>query len=203
LYQEVQRFAFIDNGAPQPFYQSASGRSPEAWRDAGCRRLATEVAYPGHEQRLDAKRIARGDNPLRSSQNEGEHAIQLGYPTRFVRAKQVQDGFAVAFGLESAFTEDRAQICVIVDLAVGDEDVFSTVNRLAAVFGTYNRQSAVSHYGGHVGRLAHVHFVRPAMGDLADHPTGKFLIVNIPEADKAAHNHLVRIAFSQKGDRLF
>ena len=42
MYQEVQRLAFIDNGAPQPFYQSASGRSPEAWRDAGCRRLATE-----------------------------------------------------------------------------------------------------------------------------------------------------------------
>ena len=40
---------------------------------------------------------------------------------------------AVALGGEGAFAQDRAQIRVVVNLAVGDEDIIGAVNRLNAV----------------------------------------------------------------------
>jgi hypothetical protein len=57
LYQEVQHLALIIKVVPRPFYQDASGRSPEAWRDAGCRRLAIEFEKPSPNDLL------RDDDP--------------------------------------------------------------------------------------------------------------------------------------------
>jgi len=48
----------------------------------------------------------------------------------------MQNSLAVAFGLERALAEDRAQISVIVNHAVGDEHIFGAVDRLGAVLGT-------------------------------------------------------------------
>ena len=57
LYQEVQHLALIIKVVPRRFYQDASGRSPEAWRDAGCRRLAIEFEKPSPNDLL------RDDDP--------------------------------------------------------------------------------------------------------------------------------------------
>ena len=72
-------------------------------------------------QRLDAERVTSGNHPLRRHEDECEHSVQPGNPPRLVRPEKVQDGLAVAVGLESTLSENCPQFGMVVNLAIGDE----------------------------------------------------------------------------------
>lgn len=102
----------------------------------------------------------------------------------------MQDCLAVTGGFKSTFAEDRANIPVIVDLAIGDQEVIRLVNRLCPVFRPDDRQAAMRHDHRCPGKPRDLNCVRPAMGDLADHPVCKCFVTDIPEADKSANNSI-------------
>ena len=168
------------------------GRSPRhrARQPVECLQLGREgepVLEPRHEQGLDAERIACRDDALGRRQHEREHAVQPRDPARLRGAVQVQDGLAVALRREGGLAQDRAQVGVVVDLAIGHQHVVGAVDRLHAVVGADDREPAMRHQGRHAGRPADLHVVRAAMRDLRDHAARKLGLVDLPEADKSAH----------------
>jgi hypothetical protein len=92
----------------------------------------------------------------------------------------VEYGLAVALGLKRAFTENRTQVGVIVNLPVRNEEIVGVVDRLGTVLRADNRQATVRHDRGYVRRTYHIDFIRPAVGDFVDHSLGKGCIVNLP-----------------------
>ena len=66
-------------------------------------------------------------------EHEGEHAVEPRHPARRALAEEVQDGLAVGAGGEGVLPQDRAQILVVVDLAVGHQRGAGAGDRLGAV----------------------------------------------------------------------
>ena len=145
------------------------------------------AAQPRHVERLDAERIARRDHALRRRQDEGEHAVEPVDPARLGGAEQVEDGLAVALGREEALAQDAAQRGIVVDLAIGDQDVVAVPDRLRAGLGADDREPAVRHHRRHRGELRDLQFVRSAMGDLVDHAPGERRIAGLPQTYETAH----------------
>ena len=99
----------------------------------------------------------------------------------------MQDGLAVALGFEGALAQNRPQVGVVVDLAVGHEHVFVVGDGLGSVLGSNNRETAMGHHDGRIRCSTHAHVVGTAMGDPVDHPMREIEVVDLPKADIAAH----------------
>ncbi len=84
-------------------------------------------------ERLDPQGIARRDDPAPGRQNEGEHPVKLADPPAFAGPEQMQDGFTVAGCLEHARAKDRAQIGMVVDLPIDDQQIVRLMDRLRAI----------------------------------------------------------------------
>ena len=64
------------------------------------RREDDSTVEVGLVQRLDAERIASGNNAFRGRENKCEHPVEPGNPPWIARTKKVKDGLAVAAGIE-------------------------------------------------------------------------------------------------------
>lgn len=100
----------------------------------------------------------------------------------------MQDRLTVGFRLKSSLAKDRPQIRMVVDFAVGDQHVVHLADRLRPVRRTDDRKPAMGHHHGLTLQGRDMNLVRAAVGDLFDHFFSKGSVVDVPQADRAAHN---------------
>ena len=83
----------------------------------------TAASQLGVVERLDAEGVARQDQPpgLRIMQRDRPHPTQRRREAGAVAAVEVQRRFAIRPGREGCAGQRRAQIGIIVDLAIGDQ----------------------------------------------------------------------------------
>ena len=153
----------------------------------------------GLVQRLDAERIAGSDDALWCSENECEHSVQPGDPARLVGLEKMQNRLAVAVRFERVFAKYRAQIGVVVDLALGNKNIVIAADRLSAALRANDRKAAVRHHGWHVRGAPYLQPVRPTMRDLLDHSSSQNRIVKLPQANESAHRHNSSLAAVCRG----
>ena len=89
---------------------------------------------------------------------------------------------AVARGLERALAQDRAQILVVVDLAIGDQEITGLVDGLPTVLRPDDREAAMGHDDRRARQAGDLDRIGAAMGDLVDHARGERFVSDIPKA---------------------
>ena len=164
-----------DRGRPRP----SSALSSEA---NASRRRACEV------ERLDAERVARRDHAVRASPARRRTCRRAARSQRGAhvrnRCRMVSVSLCVA---KRSAPELRPQLGVVVDLAVGDQHMLAAHDRLRSRLRADDREPAMRHHRGHARQLYDPQLVRPAMGDLLDHPPRERGIPRPPQAYEAAH----------------
>ena len=137
----------LSNSVPGPIASTSRTGSPSNAFSSDAK--ASPSSSRAMNKGLDAERIARRDDALGRRQHEREHAVQPRDPARLCGAEQMQDGLAVALRREGGLAQDRAQVGVVVDLAIGHQHVVGAVDRLHAVLGADDREPAMRHQGRH------------------------------------------------------